>query len=371
MRWLVAAAVGFAAAFVVVVAGVLLTGPSPADVWDGTITQAQRVRDVLVIPFGLPAQASDWAIVSVAAAAVALVIRRRGILTGGSPWPGVVRVLVGLLIWFAATATSPITFNPGVNVDTIPIVLVWVAAFAPAGFDEPVYMRLVRVFLPAFALANVLQVYPVAGSQIGAASLLWGPVGALCIADGLRVLSRWSEAREGTTARTWMTVGLAALCIAVAVKFAVGNVVRPGITNAIAYGDTPSLDLNGADRLHIAPAEADVYRQVTNFLKANCDSFVGYPSVNSFYLWSNIEPPQQLLPGAWMELLDAKRQQRVVDEVRAADRPCVVRNEQLAAKWLGGRPRPMRPLVDYVFGNWQSVAKVGNWELFVPAKSGS
>jgi hypothetical protein len=62
VEWLIAAACAFAFAFAAILIAILLTGPSPADVYEGTVTQAMRVRDALVNPFLSPPAAIDWGI---------------------------------------------------------------------------------------------------------------------------------------------------------------------------------------------------------------------------------------------------------------------------------------------------------------------
>ena len=47
------------------------------------------------------------------------------------------------------------------------------------------------------AIAETLQVYPVAGSQVGIASASFVVVGALCLADGLTDLRAWSDGPRG------------------------------------------------------------------------------------------------------------------------------------------------------------------------------
>ena len=68
-------------------------------------------------------------------------------------------------------------------------------AVPPAGAREPAYRRFLRVLLPALAVAESLQVYPVAGSQMGIAAVTFIPVGALCLGDALASLRAWSAAQ--------------------------------------------------------------------------------------------------------------------------------------------------------------------------------
>src|SRR5207244_1807642 len=126
--------------------------------------------------------------------------------------------------------TAPIVIGPSANQDALLVVLAWVAAVPPAGVVESAHLRRARVFLPLLAVLEVLQAYPVAGTQIGAAAVLFTPVGALCLADGVRSLR--ADALTRTPAAEWsrrVAVLTTALAIALVAKFAWGGIVRPGI----------------------------------------------------------------------------------------------------------------------------------------------
>ena len=135
LRWLLGGAAGFVAApSSRSSASILLTGPSPADVYDGVVTQALRVRDVLVTPLPIfPPSAVDWAIAAVAAASWRSRLRLGG---GGTPRSG--RACCGPPPgWRSSSsspASSPLALNPAAgNPDALPMLLAWVAAIPPGG----------------------------------------------------------------------------------------------------------------------------------------------------------------------------------------------------------------------------------------------
>jgi hypothetical protein len=101
----------------------------------------------------------------------------------------------------------------------------------------------------------------------------------------------------------------------------------------------------------------------------HCSSFVGYPNLNSLYLWSGLEAPAPQIPNAWMYASDRSQQQRVVNELRTSPRPCAIRNEELAAPYLHGLPPPDAPLVNYVLNDFRPVANVGPFEFMLPRAS--
>jgi len=67
VRWLLGAAAGFGLAFVAILGAIFLTGSTPADVYDGVITQALRIRTVNPAPIGIGMASLDWGIAAIAA----------------------------------------------------------------------------------------------------------------------------------------------------------------------------------------------------------------------------------------------------------------------------------------------------------------
>lgn len=367
-RWVLAAAVGFVVAFVAILVAIVLNGSALGDVYEGMVTEAQRVREVNITEFPSPAAAVDWALAGLAAAVVCVRLRGAG---DGPPsvWPGLLRAAAGVTIWFSIAKIAPLGLSPSAqNPDSVAAVLAWVAALAPAGAVEPTYKRFLRVMLPALAVAQVLQVYPVAGSQMGIAALTFVPVGALCLADALVSLRAWSEARGGL-ARERFAVVAAVVAAALAVDFAINVIVRPGISGALAYRDQKALPFAGATYLRLPAEETDEYTRLIDLIHSNrCTTFIGYPNIDSFYLWAGIEPPPPAAPGAWVNALDSERQQRIVNELRASPRPCLIRSDARAQNWLRGSPPPDRPLANYVLNDFRPVEEVGEFVFELPVR---
>jgi hypothetical protein len=366
-RWVLGAAVGFVVAFVAIMLAIVLNGSTLSEAYEGMVTEAQRVREVNMTEFPNPAAAVDWAVAAVAGAALAVRLRWGG--ERPSIWPGLLRAAAGLVIWFSISKIAPIGLNPAAgNPDSVAAVLAWVAVIPPAGVTESPYKRFLRVLLPALAVAETLQVYPVAGSQMGIAAFAYVPVGALCLADALTSLRRWSEARGGLAVQR-LGVVVAVVAAAIAVDFAINSVIRPAANGAEAYRNQKALPFPGATDLHLPAEEAETYERLIDLLHENhCTTFIGYPNIDSFYLWAGIEPPAPYAPGAWVNALDSERQQRIVDELRASPRPCLIRSDARAELWLRGAPAPDRPLARYVLNDFQPVAETGEFQFELPTE---
>jgi hypothetical protein len=366
LRWLLAAAVGFAVCFAAILGAIFVTGSTPADVYDGVITQALRIRDVNPAPIGITSASLDWGIAAIAGATVVSWIG-----SGGSPaarlWSGVLRAVAGLAIWFSIAQVAPLSLGPAPgNPDALAAVLAWVAVIPPSGATESAQRRFLRVLLPALAIAEVLQVYPVAGSQMRIAAVMFVAVGGLCLGDAYSELRAWSATRGAISLQRLGLVATVAI-VALAAKFALGGIVQPGVARIIMYGEERALPFPGATDLRLPPAEAEGYERVVELLhRHRCTTFIGYANVDSLYLWSQIDPPRPSAPSAWMLALDEGEQRRILRQLRAAPRPCAVLNESVAGAWLAGRPRPETPLVRYIFGHFRPVETAGPFEFMLP-----
>lgn len=364
-RWLLAALAGGIGTVVAILAVLLLTGTTPAEAYDGIVTQGLKLRSAFMIPLNSPSAAIDWGILAVAAAGLAIWLRREG---GGPPsaWPGLLRVLAGVTIWFTVLGTSPLSLGPSGNFIALPMALAWVAALTPAGVTEAPYRRFARVFLPLLAVGQTLQAYPVAGSQVRIASVTFVAVGAVCLADGIGGLRAWSASRGWEAPRFAAASTAATLALAAVLGFhAIASSIAGGL---IAYRERPALPYPEAHLLHLAPPQGEEFVELVDLLyEHGCTTFIGFPNIDSLYLFAGIEPPKPNPPGAWPIVLPLDQQQRVVDEMRASPRPCAIRNEGLAqTSWLhGAPPDESDPLVDYIFNEFKTVATVGEFEFRV------
>ena len=365
-RWLVGAAAGFAFAIAAIVAAIVLNGSSPTDVYDGMVTEALRVRAVNPTEFPQPGAAVDWALIAAAAAALCVRLRPDE-ARAPSIWPGLLRAVAGVAIWLTVARIAPFALSPSAgNPNSLPVTLAWIAAIPPAGAAEAPYKRFVRILLPTLAVAQTLQVYPVAGSQMSIAAVTFVPVGALCLADALTSLRAWSESQgRGALERLGIVTGI--VSIALAGLFALDSIVRPAARGAVVYRDRMALPFEGARQLRLDAEEVATYARLVDLLHDHrCTDFIGYPNIDSFYLWSGIDAPPPQAPGAWPKALDSEGQQRVVDELRASPRPCAIRSDLRAENWLRGEPPPDRPLARYVLGDFRPVEEVGEFQFMLP-----
>jgi hypothetical protein len=371
LDWGLAAVVGFVVAFVAIIVAIIATGPSPADVYQGVVKDALGIREVLTSQFQFPlGTALIWGIATVVAAVIASSVRLAAANAAASLWTGLLRALAGLAILCSVATIVPFTIGPSAgSPDLLPMFLAWVAVVPPAGVAEMPFKRFLRLLLPLAAVAETLQVYPVPGSQTGIAAVFFALVGALCLADSWVDLRAWSDARGAVAARNFAT-SIAVVAIAVPAAFGLNAIVLPGMTAAVNYHNLPSLKLPGAELMHLGDAQVESYEALVELLHKNhCSTFVGWPTVNSLYLWSGLEPPRPSVPNAWFRAASESQQQLAVEELRASRRPCAILNEELAGLYLAGQEPPQSPLVKYFKDEFEPIEIVGPFEFELPKPS--
>jgi hypothetical protein len=350
-----------AVAAALVLVGVILTlGTSLGGLVDGIILEALRVPGALAGPPGIPSSALNLGFVTVLAAAVyahgaETLGRRRVPLLAVA----LARLLAGVGIWLTVMGEAPLSWS---------VPLVWVAAVPTRGEGAQSERRFARVFLPALALLQTLHAYPVAGSQIAWASFLLVPVGAVCIADGLRELRDLSERAPG--GRSLAGFALDAIAVVLLAKVLIAGIAFPAQHYSSLYRFRVPLGLPGAESIRVTPDERAGYRGLVGSLRAHCDTFSSIPGVNGLYLLAQQEPPTYVTTSGWMFLFDRETQARIVRELEQEDRLCVVRHEFLLNFWSQGRPVPNLPLVAYLENDerFRAVAQWGGFELLAEAR---
>lgn len=354
-RWFIGAALGWLVASMVLLAAIVVRGSSVDGTLEGVLLEALRQPDIFSRLLEIPISTAVWGVAAVVAAALAVGPYGRSL----SPrFSGSVRLGAGLAIWLGIGSIWPI---PGGL--PVPLLLAWLALLPPKDHPDTAEWSLIRTAIPLLAIAGTLQVFPVAGTQVASASVLFIPVGAICIRDGL------IELRTAAGGRFAPDLSLLARnCAAgLAVLFAYLGIVRPGLADFATHSTTEPLPFAGAGLLHLPPPQRDELVSIVELIEtSDCTSLVGLPSSGSLYLWSGLAPPAPTLPGAWMTQLNDERQSQVVAASKASARPCAYRNESMLDFLLGDSPPPPAPLVRYIESEFEVVETAGAYEFMLP-----
>jgi len=242
----------------------------------------------------------------------------------------------------------------------------WVALIQPPGKPDD-GTQFARLLLPPLAVLQALHAFPVAGSQVLWSALLLIPVGALCVANGVRRIAFSIGGRShrralfaiGTIAATVLMVDL------------VNIQLKQGLDQArAAYDGSVSLGLPGAEDVRLSLEKAARYQAIVAAIDKNCASFVMLPGMDSFYFWTRQEPPTSYNVTAWTILFDDAHQQRVIEDTRSIDGLCLLENVPLAQGWGAGEIPP-GPLVRYLYRGFVLIAKFDDFRLLKRAGSGN
>lgn len=248
--------------------------------------------------------------------------------------------------------------------------LAWLALIPPSG--KPNGTQFARLLLPPLAVLQALHAFPVAGSQVSWSAMLLIPVGALCIANG----GRWIASSLGTQSVRRAPLAIGAVAVTVAAAALVSIQVMLGLDQVRnTYNRSVALGLPGAQDVRVSQEVAANYRATVAAIDKNCKSFVMLPVMNSFYLWTQQQPPAdyKVTVTAPTMLFDEARQQRVIDGTRSIDGLCLLENTPLWQKWtrLGAGGIPAGPLVHYLHHGFVPIAKFGDYELLKREGRGS
>jgi len=353
---------GFLAIGLTVCLAIAAAGTSPGGLVDGVIGQPLRQSDAFTIPMVF---AERFVAVDLIALAGALAYwyasrRRRGPPAGA--WLAAISLL-GIAIGVAmapSVAGKTFPFDDGSVLD-YPLSMLgfcWVALIAPPPGARPP-AAFARLLLPLLAVLQALHAYPVAGSQTLWSSFLLIPVGAICVANGVRGLYRVLDGRPERPA----LVAAGAVGAALLLWTIFDHSMREPLHEARgAYDASVSLDLPGAESIRVPEAEAELYGEIAATIRRRCPALVMLPGMDSFYLWSEQEPPTDYNATGWPTLFDAEHQRQVIADTRAIEGLCLLRNLPLAEGWSGGTIPP-GPLVRYLHRGFVPLASFGDYRL--------
>ena len=347
LGWLL---VGAAAVGILCVGVAILGGTRLGDIFTSLVVAPARLAQLYVWPLRINAGYVVWAIAVMAAGILLRFRASRGV----SPAiPGLARIFAGLFTWLAVLLLPSSLFF-------LALPLAWLAALDPRPESKGPTDSYVRLLLPALAVIESVQAYPIAGTQLSMAALLFVPVGAITINDGILQVREWigdGSRRALLRLATWAAPAALIANLAFYQLFA--------FLAFSGYASTERIALRGAESVRVAPERAAALRSLVAAINEECSTFITLPGMPSFYLWTGQQPPVQLYAGVWMYSLDSAQQGKIVDELDGLPRLCVVRNQAVVDFWAEGRPVPRRPLVEYIQNTFAKAQAFGDYELLV------
>ena len=232
----------------------------------------------------------------------------------------------------------------------------WLVLYGRAGDREDSY-AFARTLLCALAVLQTLYAYPIAGSQSSFILVLPTLVVMIFLGDFLA----WKRER--------MPVVLPPIARAAALLFLIIVPVlymRIALNERDAYDSLPSLQLPGADRIHLQEAQGRDYSWLVQNLDDHCDVFIGLPEVPSLHIWTGKDPLQGMQADDWM--LTASLEQEIAATAVLSRHPnaCAIYNPALVNFWnRDNRNLDSLPLVRYIHENFKSVGTTGKFSFLV------
>lgn len=354
---------GLLAVGVAVCLAIIGSGTSLGGLIEGVVTQPLRQGDAFTLPLQLTGRAWLFDAVGLMAAIVYWHVTRRSDREPDQAWIAIASlfsIAVGVTLALSLIGKTLPADNialPGYPFSLL--AFTWVALVRLPGRSDPA-TDFVRLLLPALALLQPLHAFPVAGSQVIWGTFLLIPVGAVCVINGSRGLAHAFRAERERRALALFGAGAA---VALALFVANATMREPLERTQASYNAAIPLDLPGSTAVRLSEPEVITYREITAAIDRDCGSFLTEPGMLAFYIWTQQDPPTGFNATAWMTLFDDAQQQRVIDDTRAIEGLCVLRNKVNAEEWSRG-PVPPGLLVSYLKRGFTRIDSFGSWELF-------
>jgi hypothetical protein len=353
LRWLIG---GFFVLVVVSCLAIVGSGTSIHGLIEGTISQPLHQSDAFTIPLLLAHRVYAFDIVGLGAACAYWYGARRGgepsqaWLAAWSLFAIVVGVTMALSV---AGAALPFDSRTVEGYPLSMLAFAWVA-LAVTSPGAPPRFTFARLLIPLLAVLQSLHAYPVAGSQTFIATVLLIPVGALCVANGVQGLSRLIPVGPDRLA----LAGFGALVAIVLGWFVINASLKEPLDHARAVWDTAiPLKLPGSHDIRLGiPEEIEIYEDTADAIKRDCTATLMLPGMDSFYLWSEQEPPS-FTATAWPTLFNDAHQRAVIEATAETKDLCLLRNQAIGWEETNGI------LVQYLEHGFQPIGKWGDYEL--------
>lgn len=296
----------------VVVGVVLARGTSPYDLLDGLLLGPLRHPGSFSLRYLWPPGIIAITVLSLAGCLAARALRHRRAAQ-------VARVVALLRLALAVALAVTVVRYPFVRPDyaAFGVVLpcLWLFTW-PLGRETPAASG-ARSWVALVLLGQCLHVFPVPGSQIAWGSVLLVPMAAIGAWEA--VLFFASQPRFGWLAGRGARLAGHALvfgCFALTTwKFS---------TVAERYRDGQDLRLPGAETIRLPEPSTALFRVLTANAAVHADLLFSEPGMFSLNLWTDLPTPTRANVTHWFSLLDATRQQAIIDRLAAHPRAAVI-----------------------------------------------
>ena len=221
----------------------------------------------------------------------------------------------------------------------------WMVLVAPEG--RGVFIRRLLAFVAAL---QVMQMYPVPGTQAMVGTAAIPAIAALWLGDGLywiaRLLPSGAVGRIPRLANQLPT-------LAAIVVLAIFAQRQYGI-----YRQNDRLRLPGSTLMRLPESQAANFRCLAETASASADLVVSNIGFNSLSFWSGHPPATSRMVGYTWDFITEAEQQDIVVQVQRHERPLYLHRD-----WIFAPPKRPVALVDYAARELKTAGRVGPYTL--------
>lgn len=336
---------------VIVIIAVWVRGTQPGALWHAMVLEPLRHPLVYVHPLNWPVTAPPMAAACLGAALWHVASRHQT-----HTWLSLLALLrLVALAWTAWTAIDAIDFSLAAYGLKFGAPLVWLMA-VPLQRGPATPNQRARLWIAWVCTWQLLQAYPVAGSQTAWGAFLWFSV---ALSGGWEAVNHLAaaSARHGP----WLRA-VTALVLAGTVSASFG---RAWASSFIRFQESEPLGLAGAERLRLTDDYTFNLRILTHNAVTHGDTIFSYPGMFSFNIWSGRPTPTLANVTHWFSLLDERQQQSIIDRLEADPRAVVIVQRYLINFLTIRDLAPRGPLHDYLLKNFAAAFRLDTYEFWV------
>jgi hypothetical protein len=348
---------GFVAAAAIPISVVLATGTSFHGIVDRLLLMTFRLSSAFKIPATFMNQGIAVAVLSLGVAVIFRILSRRPSSRQGVEFAAVVlKTALGtfVLVWNVVGRVDLLmTFA------TPHLWLILSPTSAQCLRHRAVFARTIIGFL---SVLQVLQAYPVAGTQKYIGTFLYLLVASIWMGDVIE----WVEQKFGERtigARAAGSVFPVVASLLVAALGCMDYLTYQGYGRLFPMDRT---EAHGLGRIRIDERRVATYRWIVANLSRYADSFQCTTGFNSLYFWTRINPPTKIVVGNTLDLYTEQQQQAIVHALRESPNSCVISHPSLFGQGGSGAQRPS-PLLDEIQRAYVSCGEVDKFEFRVRA----
>ena len=348
---------GFFLVFAAVFLGVAyLNGSTLYGLLDGLVLTPLKMPSIALLPKHVHAGALLNTLIAVGAAIAALSCARS---------EKAQTILVAAKGLFGLTGSLVLVGNADIQFDFL-FPWIWLVMIpSQSNHDREISETFPRVFLCLAAAWQGLQAYPIAGTQVVIATFLNSIIYTVWLYDALRVAAqkvRFYEQISQLTPRSAMMLQVAGIGALLSLFTFVW--CKPFALQR-NYASLTPLDLPGSSLIRLLPEATQSHQALSHYLETECDTFITYPGINSYYFWSNKKPPTHLNSTGW-GLFNQNQQEEIRSTLLTHKRSKIVVHKNLLQSWEAGVPPQIKTLVNFVLIECREVNRIEPFIIFEP-----